>query len=155
MLRRLPAPLDVPAEPPPTSEPAPAAAPDELPLAFTPELPEPFTPKGFERVAFRAANECGMGLDVVALDCSEYPCIAWTRATDDTVKTFSMSGCAPWEEAFQGRTMVVASGQFKEGGQGARYLAWMPMPADPALNRIAMRRARERTDGMKEALGLR
>ncbi|GEL72945.1 hypothetical protein [Myxococcus virescens] len=150
VLRRLPEPAAaVPAAPEKDT------APEDRPLAFAPELPEPFTPKGFERVAFRAANECGMGLDVVAVDCSEFPCIAWTQAKDDTVKHFSMSGCAPWEEAFQHRTMVVASGQFKEGGAGARYLAWMPLPVDPELNRIAMRRARERTDGMKEALGLR
>ncbi|MFP2961668.1 hypothetical protein ACLEPN_28650 [Myxococcus sp. 1LA] len=115
VLRRLPAPRDVRAEQPPTTEPAP----ETLPLAFAPELPEPFTPKGFERVAFRAANECGMGLDVVAVDCSEFPCIAWTRAKDDTVKKFSMEECEPWEEAFQHRTMVVASGQWKEGGPGA------------------------------------
>ncbi|WP_237079860.1 hypothetical protein [Myxococcus xanthus] len=150
VLRRLPEPAAaVPAAP------AQDTAPEDRPLAFAPELPEPFTPKGFERVAFRAANECGMGLDVVAVDCSEFPCIAWTQAKDDTVKKFSMSGCGPWEEAFQHRTMVVASAQSEEGGSGARYLAWMPLPVDPELNRIAMRRARERTDGMKEALGLR
>ncbi|NVJ18144.1 hypothetical protein HV826_28875 [Myxococcus sp. AM010] len=155
MLRRLLAPVTPPSVEPKSEQ---DTAPEERPLAFAPELPElpePFTPKGFERVAFRAANECGMGLDVVVVDCSEFPCIAWTQAKDDTVQKFSMSGCAPWEEAFQHRTMVVASGQFKDGDAGARYLAWMPLPVDPELRRIAMRRARERTDGMKEALGLR
>jgi len=152
VLRRLPEPASSVSAEPGTGQ---DTAPEERPLAFAPELPEPFTPEGFERVAFRAANECGMGLDVVAVDCSEFPCIAWTQAKDDTVKHFSMSGCAPWEEAFQHRTMVVASGKSEEGGPSARYLAWMPLPVDPELNRIAIRRARERTDGMKEALGLR
>ncbi|NVI99475.1 hypothetical protein HV824_15285 [Myxococcus sp. AM009] len=155
MLRRLPEPVTPPSVEPRSEQ---DTAPEERPLAFAPELPElpePFTPKGFERVAFRAANECGMGLDVVVVDCSEFPCIAWTQAKDDTVQKFSMSGCAPWEEAFQHRTTVVASGQFKDGDAGARYLAWMPLPVEPELRRIAMWRARERTDGMKEALGLR
>ncbi|WP_284668331.1 hypothetical protein [Myxococcus sp. SDU36] len=152
VLRRFPEPVTPPSVEPKSEQ---DTAPEERPLAFAPELPEPFTPKGFERVAFRAANECGMGLDVVAVDCSEFPCIAWTQAKDDTVQKFSMSECAPWEEAFEHRTMVVASTQSKEGGSGARYLAWMPLPVDPELRRIAMRRARERTDGMKEALGLR
>lgn len=152
VLRRLPEPVAAAPVAPEQN-----TAPEERPLAFAPELSEPFTPKGFERVAFRAANECGMGLEVVAVDCSEFPCIAWTQAKDDTVKHFSMSGCGPWEEAFQLRTVVVASGKFEDGGAGARYLAWMPLPMDldPALQRIAMRRARERTDGMKDALGLR
>ncbi|WP_228565010.1 hypothetical protein [Myxococcus sp. AB036A] len=152
VLRRLPEPASPVSAEPGTGQ---DTVPEERPLAFAPELPEPFTPEGFERVAFRAANECGMGLDVVAVDCSEFPCIAWTQAKDDTVKHFSMSGCGPWEEAFQHRTMVVASGKSEEGGPSARYLAWMPLPVDPELNRIAIRRARERTDGMKEALGLR
>ncbi|MBL0695583.1 hypothetical protein [Comamonas sp. JC664] len=150
VLRRLPEPVAVA-----QVEPAQKAAPEDQPLSFAPGLAEPFTPKGFEQVAFRAARECGMGLDVVAVDCSEFPCIAWTQAKDDTVKSFSMSGCAPWEEAFQQRTMVVASARSNEGGAEARYLAWMPLPEDPESRRIALRRARERTDGMKEALGLK
>ncbi|WP_426753876.1 hypothetical protein [Myxococcus sp. Y35] len=151
VLRRLPDPaLDAEA---PADEAA--AAPEDVPLAFPSELPEAFTPKGFEEVAFRAASECGMGLDVVALDCSEFPCIAWTQAKDDSVTRFSMTDCGPWEAAFQNRTMVVASSQSGEGPSRVRYLAWMPIPQDPGLQRIAMQRARERTDGMKEALGLR
>jgi|GEM_PF-5468122 len=154
VLRRLPAQEARAEAVPPAADAPPPENPEDVPLSFPAELPEPFTPKGFEQVAFRAASECGMGLDVVALDCSEFPCIAWTQAKDDTVTKFSMTGCAPWEEAFQNRTLVVASSQSGEGASRTRYLAWMPIPQDPALQRIAMRRARERTDGMKEALGL-
>ncbi|WP_211193647.1 hypothetical protein [Pyxidicoccus fallax] len=133
---------------------APGAGPDQ-PLPFAPDTPEPYTPKGFERVSQRAAKECGMGLDVVALDCSEFPCIAWTRATDPNVKHFSMSGCGPWEEAFKHGTVVVGSIEDADGGGQLRYFSWMAVPPDPNDLLIAVRRAKERNAGMKEALGLK
>ncbi len=127
----------------------------DSPLEFTSAIPESYTPRGFGRIAQRAAKECGLGLEVVALDCSEFPCIAWTLARNDNVARFSMSGCSPWEDAFANGTVVVGSLELLDGGAGARYLSWMAVPPDPRDFQIAMRRARERTRGMAEALGQR
>ena len=132
---------------------SPGMGPDQ-PLPFPNNAPEQYTPKGFEKVAFQAAKDCGMGLEVIAVDCSEFPCIAWTKATDSTVTHFSMEGCGPWAEAFKHGTMVVASVDPSDGGSGTRFFSWMAIPPDPADIRIAMKRAKERTQGMKAALGI-
>jgi hypothetical protein len=124
------------------------------PLGFPSDAEEPYTPHGFEKVALRAARECGMALDVVALDCSEFPCIAWTEATDPGIKTFSMSECEPWGEAFRHGTVAVGAVQRREGDTERRYFSWMALPPDPADVRAALRRARERNQGMKVALGI-
>lgn len=127
----------------------------ETPMAFPPDAPEEYTPKGFERVSHQAAQECGMGLDVVAIDCSEFPCIAWTMARNDNVAKFSMTGCGPWEKAFANGTVVVGSLEDLDGGTGKRFFSWMAVPPDPADLRIAMKRAQERNAAMIEALGQR
>jgi hypothetical protein len=124
-------------------------------LPFGASIPMSHTPREFEKVAFRAARECGMALDVVALDCSEFPCLVWTVARNDNVALFSMEGCAPWESAFKEGTVVVGAISQDDGGAGDRYFSWMPALPDPMDQHIAMVRARERNEGMKQALGIR
>lgn len=124
-------------------------------LPFGVSIPFAHTPMEFEKVAFRAARECGMALDVVALDCSEFPCLVWTVARNDNVSRFSMEGCAPWESAFKDGTVVVGAISKDDGGAGDRYFSWMPALPDPMDQHIAMVRARERNEGMKQALGIR
>lgn len=126
----------------------------DTPLPFAPNIPHSHTPKGFEAVAQRAVHECGMGLDVVAIDCSEFPCLLWTLAKNDNVGRFTMDGCKPWDEAFEFGAAVVGAIQTLDGGIGPRYFSWMPILPDPDDQRIAMKRARERNEGMKQALGI-
>ncbi|MDQ3263439.1 MAG: hypothetical protein M3Y59_07250 [Myxococcota bacterium] len=126
----------------------------KTPLAFPAELPEQYSPEGFERVAMEAAKSCGMGLDVVAVDCAEFPCIAWTQATDPKVFRYSMSECSVWKDAFANGEVVIGASQPRDGGSGGRYFAWMALPPDPADLQIATRRARERAKAMAEALGV-
>lgn len=125
------------------------------PLPFGASIPLAHTPKEFEKIALRAARECGMALDVVALDCSEFPCLVWTVARNDNVARFSMEGCAPWESAFKEGTVVVGAISREDGGAGERYFSWMPVLPNPVDQHIAMVRARERNEGMKQALGIR
>ena len=124
-------------------------------LPFGASIPVAHTPIEFEKIAFRVARECGMALDVVALDCSEFPCLVWTIARNDNVGRFSMEGCAPWESAFKEGTVVVGAISRDDGGAGDRYFSWMPALPDPVDQHIAMVRARERNEGMKHALGIR
>lgn len=123
---------------------------------FPANLREPYTPKGFENVALRAVRECGMPLSVVAIDCSEFPCIAWTRVTGPTEpeQPFSMEGCAPWTEAFEHRTMVVGSVSKADVEPREVYFAWIAIPEQEDLVRPAMARARERIAHMKTAMEL-
>lgn len=124
-------------------------------LPFGASIPIAHTPKEFEKIAFRAARECGMALDVVAVDCSEFPCLVWTTARNDNVARFSMEGCSPWESVFKEGTVVVGAISRDDGGAGDRYFSWMPALPDPHDQHIAMVRARERNEGMKQALGIR
>lgn len=96
-----------------------------------------------------------MALDVVALDCSEFPCLVWTVARNDNVARFSMDGCGPWESVFKDGTVVVGAISREDGGAGERYFSWIPALPDPHDQHIAMVRARERNEGMKQALGIR
>ncbi|HLT28439.1 MAG TPA: hypothetical protein VK013_00220 [Myxococcaceae bacterium] len=142
--------------PPATAEASDGAAISEAPLPFPTELSEAYTPAGFEDVTLRATRECGMPLSVVAIDCSEFPCIAWTRVTGpgEEGKPFSMDSCGPWAEVFKNGTMVVGSVTQADVEPREVYFAWMALPEQEDLVRPAMARARQRTQEMKAALQL-
>lgn len=124
-------------------------------LPFPANLSEPYTPDGFQNVARRAVRECGMPLTVVAIDCSEFPCIAWTRVTgpNETGEPFSMDSCGPWAEVFK-RTMVVGSVSRADVEPREVYFAWMALPEQEDLVQPATARARERIAHMKTAMEL-
>lgn len=128
---------------------------DQAPLPFPDALSEAYTPEGFERVTLEATKACGMPLSVVALDCSEFPCIAWTRVTGPQPpgQPFSMDACGPWAEVFEHGTMVVGAVS-SDAEPREVYFAWMAMPEQQELAKPAMARARIRTAEMKAALHL-
>lgn len=138
---------------PVTDEPeAPASTPEPIP--FSPDVPAQYQPERFEEITMNAARSCGMGLDVIAVDCSEFPCIAWTRATDPSVKTYSMTGCQPWKDAFSDGELVIGAGARPDAGDAERFIAWMPMPPHRANLPAVIARARIRAQDMRVALGL-
>jgi hypothetical protein len=133
----------------------PSQKPDESvppPIPFPPDVPKAYTPQGFQNVALEAARSCGLHLDVFAIDCSEFPCISWTRALDPTVRTFSMDACAPWTDAFSGAIVIGSFSANDDRSQEERYLAWMPVPPDKAMLSTVFRRGQERARGMIDAL---
>jgi hypothetical protein len=135
-------------EPPPQK-------PDESvppPIPFPPDVPKAYTPQGFQSVALEAARSCGLHLDVFAIDCTEFPCISWTRAMDSSVRTFSMDACAPWTEAFGGAIVLGSFSAKDDQSQEERYLAWMPVPPDKSMLSTVFRRGQERARGMIDAL---
>lgn len=134
--------------PPSGAQTADAVPPEpDVPLPFPTELSEAYTPKGFEDVTLRSTRECGMPLSVVAIDCSEFPCIAWTRVTgpNETGEPFSMDSCGPWAEVFKDGTMVIGSVTRADVEPREVYFAWMALPEQEDLVRPAMARARQRT----------
>lgn len=125
------------------------------PLMFKSNLAYEYTPDGFEKVANQMVRECGLGLELITIDCGEYPCMAWTRSSDLEGRRFSMSGCAPWEDAFPNGTTVIGTAErVAEKGEGERFFAWMAVPENPDDLRQAWRRAQVRAEEMKVALGL-
>lgn len=125
------------------------------PLAFRADLDYAYTPDGFEEVTRRMIAECGLGLEVVTIDCAEYPCMAWTRAEQSEGRSYSMDGCPVWTDAFPNGTTVIGSATANgANGTPERYLAWMAAPENPEELRQAWKRAKARADEMKAALGL-
>lgn len=135
-------------------EPPPQKADESVPppIPFPPDVPKAYTPQGFQNVALEAARSCGLHLDVFAIDCSEFPCISWTRALDSSIRTFSMDACAPWTEAFGGAIVIGSFNANDDQSREERYFAWMPVPPDKAMLSTVFRRGQERARGMIDAL---
>lgn len=112
----------------------------DSPVPFPNSVPDAFLPRHAREVADDIAKNCKMKLAVLDVDCAEYPCIIWTRATDKAVTEFSMSECEPWKKAYGELDMVFGSGFTKEGEQ---VFAWAPVPPDET-KKVASFRAPER-----------
>ncbi len=106
------------------------------PIPFPANPPENFTPAKFRAVAEEALKSCDAGVSLRDVDCSEYPCIAWTRLRpqDGGDATVDMSDCAPWTKAYGEDTLVFNVGS-------AAVL--VPLPPED-LKRV-LGRAKERT----------
>lgn len=132
----------------------PTDAPLPPPVEFPRDAPPSYLPEGFRDVLRKAVKECGMGLEVATVDCSEYPCIAWTKATDANVHQFSMENCAPWRQAFPDGERIVGDSGPDDGGSTTRYFAWMPMPADNDSRAAVMKRFEKRRKYTEQELGI-
>jgi hypothetical protein len=135
----------------------PASEPDDAlppPVRFPHEAAAPFLPEGFRQVLAKTIEKCGMGLEVATVDCSEYPCIAWTKANDASVHQFSMTTCAPWKEAFPKGELVIGKSVTTSSGAEERYFAWMPIPPEESTRHAVMKRVKERRKLTEQQLGL-
>lgn len=133
---------------PSPAPPAPAPVPpseDSLPLPFPANAPPAFTPKGFQALVERSIQECGLKMKLEAMDCSEYPCIAWTDSQQERI---NMAECAPWAEAFGHKTSVVVQNVIGADGGTRALVGLMAVPEDPTERRVAFRRSRERTSSL-------
>jgi|GEM_PF-6587782 len=123
------------------------------PVEFPRDVPSSSLPDGFREVLAETIKTCGMGLQVAKVDCTEYPCIAWTRATDPSVRKFSMSGCGAWKSAFPHGERVVGKTVHAPDGSVTRYFAWMPMPEDDVREDV-MKRFDQRRERAEQELGI-
>lgn len=137
----------------PTSAPQPSVPPseDSTPLPFPSDAPVAFTPKGFQALVERSIRECGLKMKLEAMDCSEYPCIAWMDSQQERI---SMAECAPWTEAFGNKTSVVGQTVKSADGGTRTLVGLMALPPDSSERRMAMRRSRDRTSGMLQGYAL-
>jgi hypothetical protein len=113
----------------------------DSPVPFPSTPAEAFRPERVKAIAAAAASGCGMKLDVLEVDCAEYPCIVWTRALDPRVKRYSMGDCAPWTQAFGPNVLVFGTGYTRNG---ELVHGWLPLPPEESLTRAVVFRARER-----------
>lgn len=147
--------------PPPASAPVqaqPGSAPvvdrAALPLPFPEGAPPERTVRGFPDVVARVARECGMPLEPLRTDCSEYPCIAWARATGPSPRGFGLGECRPWTEAFPERNVLVEFERLLPDGRREPVFAFFAVPPQPEEDDIAERRARARLLRVRDELGL-
>lgn len=125
------------------------------PVPFPRDVSPAFAPEGFHEVLEQTIRKCGMGLEVAKVDCTEYPCIAWTRATDPEVHQFSMQDCGPWRSAFPDGELVIGESGGDDRDPGSRYFAWMPMPPDGQPRSDILKRVKERRAFVEQQLGLK
>lgn len=135
----------------PTPIPA-AAAHADAPVPFPADAPAAARPEGFRKLVDRVIAECKLGIVLESLDCSEYPCIAWTRARDLGVRRYDLSECAPWEEQFSGSTGLQVT-TVDVNGTPERYVGFYALPPEPELRRAAVKHVRERTQAMTQTFG--
>lgn len=112
-------------------------------------------PDAFRRTIDAVLSECQPDLSLSDLDCSEYPCIAWTRWKSSGTHRFDLSGCRPWTSRYPEQPVAMSAFTAdSDGGIGDGYVGFFAFPADPALAAAARSRARERMQAMLEAYGV-
>ena len=125
-------------------------------IAFPENAPPQETPEGFKKVVDDVVAKCNPALEVRDLDCSEYPCIAWTRLDGTRRKSFDLSNCEPWTKAYDNPPISwLASSSDADGGTGETYVAFYPFPSDPSIRKPVKARAQERLEAMLEAYGVK
>ncbi|MFY1830829.1 hypothetical protein ACN47A_33270 [Myxococcus fulvus] len=136
--------------PPPSPAPEGATSPPEVsaPLPFPLNTHEAFTPKGFQALVERSMKECGLQMRQEAMDCSEYPCIAWMESRQTHI---NMAECGPWAEAFGHKTSLVIRNVQGEDGGVRTLVGLMPLPEDASARRVALRRSRERSSDLLDS----
>ena len=149
-LKAAPPPAPVTQAPAPTPR-DPAAA----PIPFPASAPEALTPRGFPRLVEDVVQKCGMPLQVLRVDCEEYPCIAWVRAASPHPAGFGVSGCRAWTEAVSAPSRFTGFERDGSGGNVEQYFAFYAVPGEPELAKAGETRAEGRIARVREELDLR
>ncbi|MDY7225110.1 hypothetical protein [Hyalangium rubrum] len=140
-----------PPPPPPAFRASKPGADQFQPLPFPKDVTEPFTPEGFKQHLEHALKECPMGaMELVSMDCKEFPCMALTELKDETARQANLNSCMPWIEIYEGGTQYVASTQKREG-QEFHYMTWVPLPPHTADAKLVMLRSHRRSKALVKA----
>ncbi len=123
-------------------------------VAFPEDAPAQAKPEGFRGIVEKVIRDCNPGLEISDVDCSEYPCIAWTKWHTDRTSRFDLSSCKPWTDAYSRPPIVLTATTDPDGGPAERYLAFFSLPDDASTQKLVKARARARLDEMLEAYGL-
>lgn len=150
---RTPPPETPPAPPPPPAFRASKPGADQFqPLPFPAGVTEPYTPEGFKKNLERALKECPMGaMELVSMDCAEFPCMAVTELKDETARQANLNECMPWIDIYKGGTQYV-SGTQKRNGQELHYMSWVPLPPHSADAKLVMLRSTRRAKALVKKL---
>jgi hypothetical protein len=135
----------------PASAPLPKLDPALMAVAFPDHPPVQYTHDGMSAVMAEVSRECHLPIETMQVDCTEYPCVAWTKLTAKArPQRLAMDQCAPWKQAFPRGAYVVGG----EGADGQQVLGWLPVPDDDGLKAAVQKRLTERRKQMAEQLGL-
>ncbi len=137
-------PPDAPPPPPPPVRASRPGAGPSTPLPWPPlaSLPEAYTPEGFRARLEHALSdpECAMGrLELVSIDCDEFPCMALTVAHDAQARASNLNACPVWNVHFRGTQYL------EQARGGVHYRTWVPLAPHDADARLVMTRSTART----------
>jgi hypothetical protein len=90
-------------------------------------------------------------LQVQDVECSEYPCIAWTTWDQERSRELDLPSCEAWAQTYGKRLMLVA----RDSPDGAdHFVGLVSLPDDPGALRVAAQRARMRIGALAQAYGI-
>lgn len=131
------------------------------PYLYTPRVdfpqdgPDQLRPDGFHRLLEQVMEQCkDQGLSLRDVDCSEYPCVAWTQWNTAANNRFDLSRCKPWHDAFGDRTSMMAAGDRPDAGPGSMYAAFYAVPEDLAVRQRLAARMHDRLKAMLASYGI-
>lgn len=119
------------------------------PQPFPSDVPDRFRPAGFRKVLDESIDQCELELKVLAVDCDEYPCIAWM---DSQEARLDMGACPSWQNAYKEDTcMRLEPIPLPDGGE-VMLAAIMPLPDQPVQRKVAISRMEQRCQASAERL---
>ncbi len=134
-----------------------AAAPQENPPELSPPVPFPSvtppanTPAEFRPVVEALLAKCAPGVKVQEVECSEFPCIAWTSVDTALTPKLDLLGCEEWKATFGEKLMVY--GRRSEDGS-SQFAGLFSLPDDPEAIKNIQKRARLRLDALGQSYGI-
>lgn len=144
-----------PPPPPPAFRATKPGADQFQPIPFPAHVTEPYTQEGFKKNLELALKECPMGaMELVSIDCAEFPCMALTQLKDETARQANLNACSHWTDIYHHGTQYVGSVQ-KRDGQEVHYMSWVPLPPHMADAKLVMLRSTRRARALVKALAPR
>lgn len=111
------------------------------PQPFPSDLEDQFRPSSLAERLQRSIDSCNLRLNVLELECEEFPCIAWV---DSRELRLDMGSCPKWSEAFDEDTLArLEVLPMSDGGQLV-LAALMPVPRHPVQRKVAVARLEDR-----------
>jgi hypothetical protein len=118
------------------------------PLPFPPGLPPAQMPAGFAAEVKEVLASCDPSMSLDAVDCTEYPCMAWATTVEAPVDPPDFRRCSAWQQRFGSEVGMASAYLTTSDGGIRRVLGFYPLPSEATARRDTIQRARVRTREM-------
>lgn len=114
-----------------------------VPIAW-PDRPDPkYTREGMLAVVSQAIDQQDLPIDIVGVDCSEFPCMVALTTTAELADTDGLVAAEAWQNAFPGHFAIDYLKYFEQRscgqGRSVRAVALAPFEADRASGNLDLR----------------